>query len=99
MQLAAPFIRLPLAFDAHRLAAEIAQIAPGDWRPHPQGHPGNWALPLVAGGGNPLDDGVARPMRPTPRLQRCAYLRQTVAPLAAPLSRCLLMHLDARAES
>ncbi len=99
MQLAAPFIRLPLAFDAHRLAAEIAQIAPGDWRPHPQGHPGNWALPLVAVGGNPLDDGVAGPMRPTPHLQRCAYLRQTLAALAAPLGRTRLMKLDARAEA
>jgi hypothetical protein len=90
---------LPLAFDAQRLAAEIAQFAADDWRPHPQGHPGNWALPLVAVRGNPLDDGVAGPMRPTPHLSRCPYLRQTLAAFDAPLGRTRLMKLDARAEA
>ncbi len=99
MQLAVPFIRLPLAFDARRLAAEVAQFSAGDWRPHPQGHAGNWALPLVALGGNPLDDGVAGPMRPTPHLARCPYLRQALAALSAPLGRTRLMKLDARAEA
>src|SRR5450432_2238136 len=99
MQLATPFIRLPLAFDAQRLAVEIAQFTPDDWRPHPQGHPGNWALPLVAVRGDPLDDGVAGPMSPTPHLQRCPYLQQVLAALAAPLGRTRLMKLDARAEA
>ena len=99
MQLPAPFIRIPLAFDAQRLAAEIAQFAPEDWRPHPQGHPGNSALPLVAVRGDPLDDGVAGPMAPTPHLARCPYLRQALAALDAPLGRTRLMKLDARAEA
>jgi hypothetical protein len=99
MQLAAPFIRLPLAFDAQRLAAEIAQFAPDDWRPHPQGHPGNWALPLVAVRGDPMDDGVAGPMQATPHLARCLYHRQVLAALGVPLGRTRLMKLDARAEA
>jgi hypothetical protein len=99
MQLPAPFIRIPLDFDAGRLAAEIAQFAPCDWRPHPQGNPGNWALPLVAARGDPQDEGVAGPMQPTPHLARCPYLRQVLAALDAPLGRTRLMKLDARAEA
>jgi hypothetical protein len=99
MQLTAPFIRIPLAFDAQRLAGEVAQFTPDDWRPHPQGHPGNWALPLVAIRGDPMDDGVAGPMSPTPHLRRCPYLRQALAAINAPLGRTRLMKLDARAEA
>jgi hypothetical protein len=99
MQLPVPFLRIPLDFDAARLATEVAQFAPADWRPHPQGHPGNWALPLVAVRGDPLDDGVAGPMLPTPHLARCPYLHQALAALDAPLGRTRLMKLDARAEA
>ena len=99
MQLPTPFIRLPLDFDAERLAAEIAQFAPDDWRPHPQGNAGNWALPLVAARGDPQDEGVAGPMLPTPHLALCPYLRQVLAALDAPLGRSRLMKLDARAEA
>jgi uncharacterized protein (TIGR03032 family) len=99
MQLAKPFIRLPLTADATRLRAEIEQFSPADWRPHPQGHPGNSALPLVARGGRPDDDGVAGPMRATPHLARCPYLRQVLFALGAPLGRTRLMRLDAGAEA
>jgi len=99
MQLAKPFIRLPLTADASRLHAEIEQFGPADWRAHPQGHPGNTALPLVARGGQPDDDGVAGPMRATPHLARCPYLRQVLAALGAPLGRTRLMRLDAGAEA
>ena len=99
MQLAKPFIRLPLTADATRLRAEIEQFGPADWRAHPQGHPGNTALPLVARGGHPDDDGVAGPMRATPHLARCPYLRQVLAALGAPLGRTRLMRLDAGAEA
>ncbi|MEO8676540.1 MAG: TIGR03032 family protein [Casimicrobiaceae bacterium] len=99
MQLARPFLRVPLAFDAPRLAAEVAQIPDRDWRPHPQGHPGNRALPLIAANGDPRDDGVAGPMRPVPIIQHAPYLRQTLAALAVPLGRTRLMKLDAQAEA
>ncbi|HET7844544.1 MAG TPA: TIGR03032 family protein [Xanthomonadales bacterium] len=99
MRLPRPFIRLPLRFDVDRLRAEVAAFAPSDWRPHPQGHPGNSALPLVAVGGNPADDGVAGAMAPTPHLARSPYLRQVMGALGAPLGRSRLMKLDARAEA
>jgi Aspartyl/Asparaginyl beta-hydroxylase len=99
MQLANPFIRLPLMFDAARLATEIAQFGADDWRPHPQGHPGNTALPLIARNGSPLDDSTYGPMQPTQHLARCPYIRQVMASLHATLGRSRLMRLDARAEA
>lgn len=98
MRLPKPFLKLPLRFDALRLRAEIAQFTAPDWRPHPQGTPGNSALPFIAHGGNPLDDAVAGPMRPTPHLARCLYVQQVLAALDAPLGRTRLMKLDAGAE-
>ena len=99
MRLSRPFIRLPLRFDVDRLRAEIATFAAPDWRPHPQAHPGNSALPLVAVGGDPGNDGVAGAMAPTPHLSRAPYIRQVMAALGAPLGRSRLMQLDARAEA
>lgn len=98
MRLSTPFIKLPFRFDAVRLRAEIAQFTGLDWRPHPQGTPGNSALPLISHGGNPLDDGLAGPMRPTPHLARCPYVQQLLAAFDAPLGRSRLMKLDAGAE-
>ncbi len=99
MRLDAPFIRLPLAFDAHRLAAEIGAIAESEWRPHPQGFAGNSALPLVAAQGDPGDDDTRGPMRPTPVLARLPYVRQVMATLQAPIGRSRLMRLDGDAEA
>jgi len=81
-----------------RLRAEIAQFEASEWRPHPQGTPGNSALPFIAHLGNPLDDAVAGPMRPTPHLARCPYVQQVLAALDAPLGRTRCMKLDAGAE-
>ena len=55
MDLSTEFIRLPLTVDAERLAAEVAAFAENHWRPHPQGHPGNSALPLISAGGDPAN--------------------------------------------
>ena len=99
MRLSRPFIRLPLTFDTARLATEVAQFAPSAWRPHPQGHPGNWSLPLIALEGDPAREGVAGPMRPTPQLASCPYIRHVMGGLSAPLGRSRLMKLDARAEA
>ncbi|MEO6928698.1 MAG: sulfotransferase [Casimicrobiaceae bacterium] len=99
MQLPVPFFKLPLQFDAARLAAEVAQFTAAEWRPHPQGHPGNSALPYVARNGNPLDDGVSGPMLPTPHLARCPYVMQVMEALGVTLGRSRLMRLEARAEA
>lgn len=99
MRLPVEFLRLPLHFDAALLAAEIEQFSETDWRPHPEGHRGNSALPLVSVGGDPNDDGVKGEMRATPHLDRCPYLRQTLASLGAPIGRTRLMRIDGNAEA
>ena len=47
MKLQAPFIQLPLLFDAEALAREVQAIDESEWKPHPQGFAGNSMLPLV----------------------------------------------------
>ncbi len=98
MRLSSEFIQLPLSFDAVRLAAELAGVDEAEWRPHPQGFAGNFALPLVARGGDPGDDAVDGPMRPTPALARLPYLRQVMASFGCVLGRSRLMRLDGNAE-
>ena len=99
MRLDTPFVRLPLRVDAERLAAEVARFAESDWRPHPQGHKGNDALPLVARLGNPLDDGVSGPMLPTPQLARAPYLRQILTGLGSVIGRTRLMRIVGNGEA
>jgi len=93
------FIRLPLTFDAERLAEEIAAFSENDWRPHPEGHPGNSALPLISVDGDPSNDDVRGPMHPTPHLGRCPYLRQVLAAFGAVWGRTRLMRIDGNAEA
>ncbi len=99
MRLSAPFIRLPFQCDASALATEVRKLAPELWRAHPEGHTGNTALPLVALGGNPDDDGVAGPMRPTPVLAKCPGIRAVMAALDAPIGRSRLMRIEGNAEA
>lgn len=99
MKLDTEFIKLPLLFDAERLAAEIAAVPEEDWRPHPQGHPGNSALPLIAAGGDPANDATKGAMRPTPHLALCPYLRQVLGAFSTVLGRARLMRLDGNAEA
>jgi uncharacterized protein (TIGR03032 family) len=98
MKLDTEFVRLPLLADAGRLAAEISAIPEPEWRPHPEGH-GHSALPLIAVGGDPRNDGTRGPMLPTPSLERCPYLRQVLASLATVLGRTRLTRLDGNAET
>ncbi|MGH8363635.1 MAG: aspartyl/asparaginyl beta-hydroxylase domain-containing protein, partial [Gammaproteobacteria bacterium] len=97
MRLPTPFIQLPLCFDAARLQAEIGQFAESDWRVHPQGFAGNSALILVSRGGGENDD-LAGEMLPSPRLERCAYLRQVLASFHTVIGRSRLMRLAPGAE-
>lgn len=99
MRLDTEFVKLPLLFDAARLAEEVEALPETGWRPHPQGHPGNSALPLLAAGGDPGNDATKGPMRPTPHLARCPYLRQVLAAFGAVLGRTRLMRLDGNAEA
>jgi uncharacterized protein (TIGR03032 family) len=99
MKLDTEFIKLPLQLDAIRLAEEVAAVPESAWRPHPQGHAGNSALPLLAAGGDPANDATKGPMRPTPHLDRCPYLSQVLAAFETVLGRTRLMRLDGNAEA
>lgn len=99
MKLPSAFIQLPLSFDAGVLAAEIAALEESLWRPHPSGLAGNSALPLVAAHGDPArGDALFGPMRPTPALESCAYVRQVLGSLHAVIGRVRLMRLSGGAE-
>ena len=47
MKLRVRFLQLPILFDADRLAQEVNALPADAWRAHPQGYPGNDALPLI----------------------------------------------------
>lgn len=98
MKLQVPFIQLPVTFDAAALAAEIDALGESVWRPHPQGFPGNSAVPLVSAHGDPDSDAVSGPMLPTPQLQQCPYLMQVFDTLGATWGRSRLMRLSGQAE-
>ena len=98
MKLQVPFIQLPLAFDAERLAAEVQALGDSHWRPHPEGFAGNSMVPLVAVGGDPDDESFAGPMAPTPALRSSPYLSQVFARLGATIGRSRLMRLSGHAE-
>lgn len=98
MRLPAPFIQLPLRFDADRLAREIDALGDGPWRPHPQGYAGNTMVPLVAVGGDAANETFNGPMLPTPELARCPYIVQVMESLGAVVGRSRLMRLSGHAE-
>jgi uncharacterized protein (TIGR03032 family) len=99
MKLDTEFVRLPYRFDADRLMAELDALGDSAWRPHPQGHRGNWSLPLVSVGGDPASDDTKGAMLPTPSLERCPYMRQVMTTLAAPIGRSRLMLIEGEGEA
>lgn len=98
MKLPFPFLQLPLLFDAEVLAAEADALGEDVWRDHPQKFPGNSMLPLLAASGEPANESFIGEMAPTPELQRCPYLLQTIASLGAVAGRTRLMRLAGQAE-
>lgn len=97
MELARPFIRLPYAFDAERLAAEVEALPEQAWRAHPSGLAGNSAVPLISRCGGDNDD-FGAPMRVTRHLAHCPYVRQVMASFGEVLGRSRLMRLAPGAE-
>src|SRR5688572_13472544 len=99
MKIKSEFIRLPLRFDVARLSEEVLQVAESDWRPHPQGYPGNTALPLIAAHGDPANDEAKGPMAATEYLRRMPYVRQVLASFGSVVGRTRLMRIDGNAEA
>jgi hypothetical protein len=98
MKLSMRFLQLPVMFDAGLLADEIARLPDDAWLAHPQGFPGNDALPLVSVDGDPANDSTSGPMRPTAHLLACPRLLQTLEVLGATWGRSRLMRLSGQAE-
>jgi hypothetical protein len=92
MELSRPFIRLPFAFDAGRLAEEVGALAEGAWMAHPSGMKGNSAVALISRGGDDNDDFDGK-MSVTRHLQSCPYTQQVMAGFDEVLGRSRFMRL------
>ena len=92
MKLAREFIRLPLRFDAERLAEEVQAFPRKAWQAHPLRYKGNSAGPLISvdGGAN---DFFAGQMAESQWLQQSPYLRQVLASFQVVFGRSRLMGL------
>lgn len=98
MRLDAPFVRLPFVVDAAALDAEVAALPADVWRAHPEGAPGNTAVPLVAHRGDPGDDRAKGVMAPTPLLAALPYVRRVLASLDSVIGRTRLMRIEEEGE-
>ena len=98
MRLDSPFVRLPIRVDAAVLDAEIAALGSDAWRAHPEGAPGNTAVPLVAHRGDPEDDRAKGVMAPTPHLDRLPYVRRVLGALDSVIGRTRLMRIAEEGE-
>jgi len=92
MKLAREFIRLPLSFDAERLAGEVSALPAEAWQSHPTGYKGNSAIPLISVGGE-ANDIFSGPMAETAWLRQSPYLRQVLASFQVVFGRSRLMGL------
>ena len=92
MRFTQPFLRLPIRFDAERLAAEIGALPPTAWMPHPGNYKGNDAVPLVTPGGQ-ITNAFEGPMAPTRHLLQCRYVMEAMAGIGAVWGRSRLMGL------
>lgn len=94
MKLPKPFFRLPVRFDAERLAAEVAALPAGAWSRHPKEHAGNTAARLITAGGGD-NDAVSGEMKPTSTLASCPYTQQVLASFDTVWSRSRFMRIAA----
>ena len=92
MQLTQPLNKLPVHFCADTLAAEVRDLPPDAWVPHPQNFEGNEYVPLVSPGGKMTNE-FAGPMAITPFLARCPYMTEVMAALDCVWGRSRLMGL------
>ncbi len=92
MRLQQALIKLPVRFDADRLAAEVRALPADAWVPHPQRFKGNEYVPLVTPSGLITND-FAGPMGITPFLDQCPYVMELMAALDCVWGRSRLMGL------
>ena len=97
MELVKPFIQLPFAFDAKRLAEEVNALPASAWMQHPSRMQGNSVVALLSRDGGDNDDFAGR-MLETPHLAACPYTRQVMASFGEVLGRSRLMKLTVGSE-
>ena len=97
MHLQQPLIQLPISFCADTLAEEVRALPADAWVPHPQGFPGNEAVPLVTPGGEVTDSFLGQ-MGPTEALRSCPYIMEVMREIGAVWGRGRLMGLGPGAE-
>ena len=97
MRLNHSFLKLPLTFDVERLSTEVAALPASAWLPHPNKFPGNDSVPLVAPGGQAVDDFVGQ-MAPTDHLRACPYIMGVMSRIGAVWGRSRLMGLGPGAQ-
>jgi hypothetical protein len=93
LKLPRPFFRLPVRFDAARLAAEVEALPAGAWSRHPQEHAGNTAARLITVGGGD-NDAVSGEMKPTAAFAACPYAQQVLASFSTVWSRSRFMRIE-----
>lgn len=101
MKLDTPLVQLPISIDVTSLVEQVVALDESVWRPHPEGMPGNSALPLVAVDGDPANDSVVGPMLPTPHLEHLPAIVDIMAGLSGlgcPIGRTRLMRIDIESE-
>ena len=96
-------LRLPLSFDAARLASDLSVLSSAAWIAHfvKQNYDGDWdVLPLrgVAGARHPVQmiysDPAATEFEDTPMLASCPYFREVLATFACEVQAVRLMRLS-----
>lgn len=92
MKLPQPFIKLPLRFDAQRLAQEASALPSEAWARHPNAFAGNTAARLISVDGGENDE-VSGRMQMTPHLAACPYIQQVLASFGVVWGRSRLMRL------
>ncbi len=97
MELGRPLLKLPIAFDAAALEAEVRALPKSAWVPHPTGFAGNEAVRLITPGGRPTDD-LSGAMGPTEQLLACPYMMEAMAAIGSVWGRSRLMGLGAGAD-
>ena len=95
-------LRLPLDFDASRLAADMRQLSSAAWTRHfiKQNYDGDWSIiPLRAPAGETHPTRMIAPppacveFADTPLLDACPYIREVMAIFRCPLRTVRLMRL------
>ncbi|MEL7185773.1 MAG: aspartyl/asparaginyl beta-hydroxylase domain-containing protein [Pseudomonadota bacterium] len=97
MDLPRPFIRLPYAFDAERMAAEAEALPASAWLAHPSRMAGNSAVALISRDGGDNDD-FEGTMVETGHLHACPAIRQAIGSFGEVFGRSRLMKLAAGSE-